>query len=79
MEFEIRKRTKPPDAAQRRRRFRYRRPWGLYRDGQIVGSYATREEAEMAMPRASLWGAPVKGDAAEALTRGDGTHREPSS
>ena len=38
MEFEIRKRTKPPDAAQRRRRFRYRRPWGLYRDGQIVGS-----------------------------------------
>lgn len=53
--YEIRKRPWP-DAFKRRRfpwfwrRAGLKRPWGLYRDGVIIGMYETKEEAEAAKP-----------------------------
>ena len=54
--YEIRKRPWP-DAFKRRqfprfwRRVGLKRPWGLYRDGKIVGMYETKEQAKAAMPQ----------------------------
>lgn len=49
--YEVRERNWP-DAFKRRefprfwRRVGLKRPWGIYRDGLIIGAYETKEQAE---------------------------------
>lgn len=42
--YEIRKREWPSQFPP------LKRPWGLYRDGVIIGMYETKEDAEAAKP-----------------------------